>query len=289
MSVQIVQEKLSAYNCQSTQEEMFALREITQELVLTALSRSDFFKVAAFQGGTCLRILHSLDRFSEDLDFVLKETNNRFDLVNFLKNIEIELNAYGYEPTFKDRSTIDASVKKGFIKDTSIGKLLELHYVQTNSRPKAIRIKIEVDTNPPAGSHYETRRLDWPLAFAVTLQDLPSLFAGKCHALLCREYVKGRDWYDLLWYVARKVPINALLLKNALVQQGPWKDKKLTLNDRWLQDAFQNKIQSVDWKEAKQDIQRFLKPNQLQQLDQWNEKFFLETVSKINQQNKPTN
>ena len=126
MNVKMIQERLNSYSCTSQQEEENALREITQELALAALSRSDFFKKAAFQGGTCLRIFYSSDRFSEDIDFILKTPQKHFQLAPYLKSLAVELEAYGYRMEVVDRSKSDNAVKKAFLKDDSLGKILSL-------------------------------------------------------------------------------------------------------------------------------------------------------------------
>ncbi len=208
MSIKIIQDRLDSYHCKTALEEELALREITQEVALAALARTDFFMFAAFQGGTCLRIFYGTNRFSEDFDFILKEPDKSFDLQPYLKGLLDELLAYGSELELTDRSKAKMAVKKAFLKDASIGKLLQLNHLRANRSRRKIRIKLEIDTNPPAGSNYEMKYLDFPFVSSVTVQDLPSLFAGKLHALLCREYAKGRDWYDFIWYTSRGAEIN---------------------------------------------------------------------------------
>jgi predicted nucleotidyltransferase component of viral defense system len=274
MSVKIIQERLESYKCASEFEEEQALREITQEVALAALSRTDFFKKAAFQGGTALRIFYSLNRFSEDLDFILKECNRTFQLDAYLKAVAEELKAYGYQIETSDRSQAEDAVKKAFLKDDSLGKVLQLQYIRVNRSMRKIRIKLEIDTNPPAGSASEVRYHDFPFAFAAILQDMPSLFAGKLHALLCREYTKGRDWYDFIWYTARKAAINFDFLAAALEQNGPWEKSKLKIDLDWCDAAMRQKIMSVDWDDAKNEISKFVRRNELPSIDLWSAEFF---------------
>jgi len=281
MNIKIIQERLDVYRCRSLQEEANALREITQEVALAALSRTDFFKKAAFQGGTCLRIFYSLDRFSEDLDFILKKPDMDFGLEPYLQPLAVELNAYGYHVEIVDRSKTGQAVKKCFLKDDSLGKLLTLQYAKGTAALSKIRIKLEVDANPPAGSDFENKFLDYPFAFAVTTQDLPSLFAGKSHALLCREYEKGRDWYDFIWYVSRKVRINFTFLANALNQTGPWAGQNIQVDKDWYQKEMKRKILAVNWPEMKEELSRFLKPEALATLKVWDQEFFLDRLEKL--------
>ena len=176
MSSEIIQQKLDSYNCKSTQEEENAIKEITQEIALFTLSRTDFFKKAVFHGGTSLRIFHNLQRFSEDLDFALLSPNPNFDLMPYLKAIKKEFSNFGYEIELQDRSTLDSTVKKAFLKDDSIGKLLKLNFKDRSGPAKKIRVKLEVDTNPPAGGIEENQYHNFPLIFAATIFDKPSLF-----------------------------------------------------------------------------------------------------------------
>lgn len=281
MSLQIIQEKLAAYQCVSLQEETHALKEITQELVLASLARSGFFKAAAFQGGTCLRILYGLDRFSEDLDFILQNPDAEFSFAPYLKPLQDEFQAYGYHLNVDDRSSLDGAVKKVFLKDESIGKVLSLEFKRPRQNPLPIKVKLEVDTRPPEGSAFEQRILDFPFPFAIIVQDRPSLFAGKCHALLCRDYVKGRDWYDFVWYVGRKTTINFNFLSQAIFQTGPWKGQSLSMDKAWFLSAMETNVKGIDWNAAKADVQRFLRPAQLPVLDLWSTEFFLDRLAKL--------
>lgn len=282
MSVRIIQERLESYKCASAQAEELALREITQEVALAALSRTDFYKAAAFHGGTCLRIFYSLNRFSEDLDFMLKQPDIRFNLDTYLKNMAVEFEAYGYKLEVTDRSKADDTVKKAFLKDDSIGKVLQLSHLKIDRSSRKIRIKIEVDTNPPRGSGFESKFLDFPFAFSVTVQDQPSLFAGKVHALLCREYTKGRDWYDFIWYMSRKTPVNFDFLAAALKQTGPWRDKMAAVDNKWCTEQLRQKICSVDWDKARADVQSFINPRELDSLALWGREFFLDRLENYN-------
>ncbi len=281
MNIKIIQERLESYQCRSQQEEENALREITQEVALAALSRCDFFKKAAFQGGTCLRIFYSLDRFSEDIDFVLKTPEPDFQFKPYLMPLALEFEAYGYRMEVVDRSKADNTVKKCFLKDDSLGQILILQHLKGITDLRKIKIKIEVDTNPPLGSGFENKFLDFPFPFAATVQDLPSLFAGKSHALLCREYNKGRDWYDFIWYSSRKVPINFLLLSSALNQFGPWQGLGLKVDMKWYRKEMEEKIVSIDWEKSKKELLRFLKQESLDTLNVWSKEFFLDRLKKL--------
>lgn len=281
MSIKMVLDRLDSYNCTSSIEEEHAIREITQEVALAALGRTNFFKYAVFQGGTCLRIFYGLNRFSEDMDFVLKKMNRNFTLQPHLQAVSNELKAYGYDIEIADRSRVDTTVRKAFIKDDSLGKILQLQYADTSGPLMKIRIKFEVDINPPLDSRMEIKYVDFPFISSVTLQDKPSLFAGKLHALLCREYVKGRDWYDFLWYTSQDIGINYDFLSSALRQQGPWKNENIHVDLKWCLEHLEKKVSSVDWAESREDVRRFVKVTEQPSLELWSRELFLSQVKKI--------
>ncbi len=151
-----------------------------------------------------------------------------------IKHLTDELTAYGYRLEITDRDKADTTVKKAFLKDSSLGKIIDLQHANQTGPMSKIRIKLEVDTNPPAGSGYELKYLDFPFVSSVAVQDKPSLFAGKIHALLCREYIKGRDWYDFIWYTSNRIGINHDFLTSAINQVGPWKGQSITADKSWL-------------------------------------------------------
>jgi predicted nucleotidyltransferase component of viral defense system len=275
----LIQDKLKTYNCETKEDEENAIKEITQEVALSGLQKAGFFEKADFQGGTCLRIIHGLDRFSEDLDFVLRTPDSTFDLNIYLQKVIKTMNVFGYEIEVAGGYKADSNVKSRFLKDDSIKKLLNFkHGIDLR---KKIQIKIEVDINPLLGAKSESNYLDFPTDLMITTHDLPSLLAGKCHALLCRPYVKGRDWYDFLWYISKGTVINLEMLQNAINQQGPWKNENLIISDSWLKDELEKKVKSLDWGNVKEDVARFLKPDKKETLKLWSEKFFLQKTGKL--------
>jgi len=287
VSVEIIQERLAAHACKSTLEEDQALREITQEIILAGLGRTDLFSRAGFHGGTCLRIFHNLNRFSEDMDFALDAPDPAFRLSPYLDRIRQELAVYGYELEIDDRSKAGATVRQAFVKDDSIGKLLSLDYLPRTGPMRKLRIKLEVDTNPPSGALYDMPVLDYPFPAAVRIFDLSSLFAGKLHALLCRNYLKGRDWYDFIWYTARRAPINHALLSAALDQQGPWKGQAPQTDNAWCVAHLSAMIAEHDWMQARRDVQRFVKPHELPSLELWSRDYFLRQCAKLSESGSP--
>ncbi|MBZ0166294.1 MAG: nucleotidyl transferase AbiEii/AbiGii toxin family protein [Candidatus Omnitrophica bacterium] len=287
MSIKIIQERLNSYHSTSEQEEENALREIAQEVVLGGLSRAGFFKVAGFHGGTSLRILYSLQRFSEDLDFTLVQQKDDFRLDRYLRGLQDELTAFGFEFHIIDKNKMDQTVCKQFLKDDSLARLLTFDHLKPGRDTRSIRIKIEVDTNPPPGSDFEVKFHDFPFPYEIAVQDLPSLFAGKNHALLCRPFVKGRDWYDFVWYVSRDVPINFKYLSAAINQLGPWQGQAIPVDKNWYLQQMKERIESLDFDQARDDVKRFIKPADLPSLDLWSTEFFLDRLSKLNREQRP--
>jgi predicted nucleotidyltransferase component of viral defense system len=281
MSIRIIEEKLKSYSVTSEIEEMQALREITQEIILASLGRTGFFNQAAFQGGTCLRIVHGLSRFSEDLDFTLLEPNQNFAWQEYLESVATDVISFGYQMEITDRHETESTVKLAFLKDEAVGKILQLRYAGKSSVLGKIRIKLEIDTNPPSGGQNEMKYLDFPFLSPITVQNPATLFAGKIHALLCRSYVKGRDWYDFIWYTARNTPVNYQYLEEALNQSGPLKNEKIQIDQTWLKEALYQKIKSIDWQEAKKDVRRFIPITEQFSINLWNSEVFIQQLNKL--------
>jgi len=277
--IDLIKKRLDEYKASPVDEEN-ALKEIVQEVILFALWRADFFEVAAFQGGTSLRILHGLTRFSEDMDFILLEPNATFSWQPYLNNLTDICNEFGIEPEALDKGRMDQRVKKALIKDTSIANQLNLSFMDDLNGRK-LKIKLEIDCNPPSGSGFEYSYLDFPVDFEVCHQDMSSNFSLKIHALLCRPYIKGRDWYDFNWYISQGIKPNLLLLQNAIDQYGPWEGQGLVIDQDWLVNALSEKITSIDWKGAATDVERFLKPVEQKSLNLWSERFFMSKLEKL--------
>lgn len=144
-----------------------------------------------------------------------------------------------------------------------------------------IRIKLEIDTNPPSGGQNEIKYVDFPFLSPITVQNPATLFAGKIHALLSRSYVKGRDWYDFIWYTARKTPINYHYLEEAVNQSGPHKNEKVQVDRTWLYDTLYKKINSIDWIEARNDVRRFIPIAEQPSIQLWNAEVFLQQLNKL--------
>lgn len=274
---EIITERLSEYNIQTAEEELNALKEVTQEVILYALSKTSFFNRAHFCGGTALRIIHGLNRFSEDLDFSTNTVEEDFQFDDYMNEVLLTLKQYGLDMKVK-KSKDDSFIKARELKEDSSKWTLSF---PSNKKLKKVLIKLEIDTNPPLGAVQSKANLDFPLLHQVKIGSMETLFSGKIYALLCRRFMKGRDWYDLLWYIKKKSNINYELLENALFQMGPYQDKKLKVDRDFVIRELSSKIKAIDWRALRSDVERFLRPEELSTLKIWDEGLFLEKVQKI--------
>lgn len=254
----------------------FALKEIAQEIALRGLAVSGFFKWGVFHGGTCLRIIHGMQRFSEDLDFALISPDRNFATDAYLKAVQDELAASGLDSQIEDKNRAGVTVTKHFIKMQSIGKILNIE--SRVGRRKQVRIKVEIDTNPPADQKTASGTVLWPSAFSVVSQDMPTLFAGKIHALLCRTYEKGRDWYDFLWYVQRGTHVNRQYLKNALVQTN-YANKSDSTDIPYIKEALKKRLGEVDFQKIKDDVRPLVQNSR--EIDLWSKGIFFDVIEKM--------
>lgn len=278
--IDLIQKRLERYQPANIADEQQALREIVQEVALYGLWRAGFFEMAAFQGGTSLRILHGLPRFSEDLDFILKMPAPDFDWRHYLEPMLACCAEFGLRAEAQDKSRMDQRVRKALLKDNSIANQLDLAF-QRGSVQQSLKIKLEVDVNPPAGSGFGFTYLDFPLDCEICHQDLASNFALKIHALLCRPYLKGRDWFDFAWYASQRTQPNLPHLQAALQQWGPWQGQSIHVDTIWLRKVLQDKINTVDWEKAAQDVERFLNPAGRESLRLWSSQFFIHKLDVV--------
>jgi len=253
-----------------------------QHYVLSSLSRAGLFAEAMFHGGTCLRIVCGLNRFSEDLDFLLKHPDPLFRWQGYLEFVRKDCAKEGIPFEVQDKARAETAVQKAFLKTDSIGKILVLDLPFERYRARKIRIKLEIDVNPPAGSTFTTSYLTFPVTAPMTTQSLESGFSLKLHALLCRPYVKGRDWYDFVWYVARRTRPDLSLLRQAVLQQGPWAGQQIAVTRSWVQENLKAAIGRIDWTAARDDVRRFLPLGEQEGLGSWSADFFLHELAQMN-------
>lgn len=272
---------LKKYSCKTVEDHKNALKEIIQEIALLGLFRANFFDVAAFYGGTALRIFHGLDRFSEDIDFSLLKKTDNFDLTPYCDFIKDEMAAFGFEAEVtKKVKAVESNIESAFIKTGTLINLLKIEAISPPvsgiEKNELLKIKLEIDINPPPGADYEVKYLLTPIPFYTRLFSAPSLFAGKLHAILCRDWksgrVKGRDLYDYVWYLSRSTPLNIYHLGERMKQTGHMKlDERLT--PQALGELLRDKFSSIDFAQAKLDILPFIKDPRT--LDLWSADFFI--------------
>jgi hypothetical protein len=277
---------LARYEPKSVDDSVRALREIIQEVALLGLWRAKFFEHAAFYGGTALRILYGLDRFSEDLDFSLLKPSPDFNLARYTASLEEELQAFGFNVRVEmiDKA-VESAVQSAFLKANTRNELLVIETGEELTGQVAagqlLKVKIEVDTDPPSGFSTQTRYLLQPIPFAVRSYSLPDLFAGKMHAILFRKWknrVKGRDWYDLVWYAANHPRLNLAHLEQRMRQTGHWSGDK-NLSPVIFTDLLFEAIDRLDVNQARKDVAPFVKDQQLLAL--WSHDFFQDVASRI--------
>jgi predicted nucleotidyltransferase component of viral defense system len=280
-------DEIKKYGITTMGEEELAASELLQKIILAGLSETDFFAKASFHGGTALRIFHGLNRYSQDLDFSLIKRQEKFEWGGYLVHVRDRMKEYGcslelYEKTGRDRPVVIAEVR-----DISIGRMLDFEWATRIEHPKKIMVKLEMDTDPPDGSRSVDSNIGFPYVCAVRLYDMPSLFAGKAHALLCRdygEYVKGRDWYDFLWHVDKQTEPNYQYLSNALHRSGPWKGQNIKVDRTWLEKALKEKIAGLNIEGVKRDVIRFVQPAERDRVHAWDRDVFLKSLDRFHQQ-----
>ena len=275
----ILDEMLKKYNAKNIEEQKNAVKEVLQEIVLCGLSRAGFFDKVAFYGGTALRIFYGLDRFSEDLDFSLKVPDENFDLTSYFPMLEKEVNSFGVHLKIENKEkSIDSNIKSAFVKGNTKEHLLMFYtddgVIGGINKNELLRIKFEVDINPPASASFEQKFQLVPSPYEITLYDVPSLFACKIHAILCRGWksrIKGRDLYDYVFYLQRGATLNVEHLKQRLVQTGVWeKDKELTIEE--VKKLLNERFDGIDYENAKLDVKDFVKDKPA--LNIWSANFF---------------
>ena len=263
-----------------------AVREIMQSLALLGLWRAKFFEHAAFYGGTSLRILYGSDRFSEDLDFSLLKSSTDFNFSLYASALQKELEAFGFDVTFGVRhKTTGAAVESAFLKGNTYKQLIVIkapeEILSGINRQTIMKVKLEVDTEPPQGFITEMKYVFLPVQFAVRSYTLPSMFAGKVHALLFRKWknrVKGRDWYDFAWYASRYPLLNLAHLEARIRQSGHYTDEA-PLSKTRLMEFIENVINDVNIDQARKEVAPFIADARA--LDIWDKEFFKAAAGRI--------
>ena len=277
---------LERYDNRSIEDYLQALREILQEIALLGLWRSKFFDKAAFYGGPALRILYGLDRFSEDMDFSLLSPMDDFDLSAYTTALQKELAAFGFDVRIDQRNkNAESAIQSAFLKANTLNQLLVIEtseeLLKTVHRGQILKIKLEIDTDPPPEFETHTRYLLQPIPFAVRTYTLPDLFAGKMHAILCRRWkkrVKGRDWYDLVWYAANHLQLHLAHLEQRMRQSGHWKGRE-QLTPELFKQLLSQAIDKLVVDQARKEVEAFIRDQK--SLAIWSREFFQDIADRI--------
>lgn len=269
---EIYRQMLSAYDLTTTQQQRNATFEVNQQVILAGLYHGGFFDEAAFYGGTCLRIFYGLQRFSEDMDFSLLTQSADFDFTQYFQPIidEFALVGRAVEIVKKDKKNF-GSVESAFLKDNT-----DVYDVMFHTE-KSIKIKIEVDTKPPLNFSTEQKLLLLPESILVRCFTPSSLFAGKMHALVYRQWknrVKGRDWYDFEWYIRNNIPLNFSHLRERVLQfNGEYISKEQFL------EKLKLRLSSADIRQVKSDVLPFVRNPK--ELDIWSNDYFIQLAGML--------
>jgi len=268
----IFDEMVAAYNPQNAEQRLNAQHQAMQHIVLAGLQKGGFFEHAAFYGGTCLRIFHNLPRFSEDMDFSLTEKNPSIHLENYFQAIQDAFAFTGKDVVITKKEKLNfGRVESAFLKeDTSA-------YDIAFRTEKTIKVKIELDTDPPLLFDTEQKVLMKPYSSMVRCFTLPDLFAGKMHALVYRNWktrIKGRDWFDFEWYIRFNVPLNFAHLQERIREFSGQEVSK----EEYMQ-LLRERLATADINQVKQDVITFV--DRPSELDIWSNDYFLQIARMI--------
>lgn len=284
----MIKDWIAEYNPKNEEEIVAALREIMQEITLAGLSRTDFFEKAAFYGGTALRIFYGLDRYSEDLDFSLLKPDLNFSIEPYFKAIQDEFKSLGLTVSITEKKkTNQTTIDSAFLKAETIWQEIVLVDIikETGVRSnKTLKIKIKVDRQPPLNFRTEEKLLLRPFSFYVKCFTQPSLFAGKMHALLFRKWkerVKGRDWYDLEWYIKKGIPLDVNHFLSRAKDTNDWQDD--SISNKQIIGLLDAKIKSVSFSRIKEDVVRFIQNDD--GLNIWSPEYFKDLIKHIKFEN----
>jgi predicted nucleotidyltransferase component of viral defense system len=277
---------LDRYSLKSAADYENALKEIIQEISLLGLWRAKFFEKASFYGGTALRLLYGLDRFSEDIDFSLLKPDTNFKIDNYTAALRDELYSFGFSVTVERKDkTFETNIESAFIKAGTLKNLIAIEappqLLKKLSNARILKVKIEVDIEPPSGFKTEAKYLLNPIPFSVNTYKIPYLFAGKMHAILCREWktrVKGRDWYDFVWHVGKNAKLDLKHLENRMRQSGHISQNDI-LSKKKFHELLDQRIENVDFEKAKNDVAPFIKDQGAVLV--WSKDFFREVAKRV--------
>ena len=282
----ILEQMVKAYQPKNNEEKRNVVKEVMQEITLCALSKAGFFDVAAFYGGTALRIFYGLDRFSEDLDFSLMTKNKDFDLSTYVPSLKRIVQSFGLNVDVEIKhKTLDSAIQSAFLKGDTIEQFLLFYpndLVTGINKNEKVKIKFEIDTMPAGLATYETKYRLLPMPYSIKLYDEASLFSGKIHAVICRSWksrVKGRDLYDFVFYLTRNTKFNLDHLREKLIESH-YISQEDKFDVDFVKALLIARFNEIDFNDAKNDVLPFIKDTSI--LDIWSKEFFIAITSKLN-------
>lgn len=281
----ILEQMVESYQPKNNEEKRNVVKEVMQEITLCALSKAGFFDVAAFYGGTALRIFYGLDRFSEDLDFSLMTKNQDFDLSTYVPTLKLLVQSFGLNVEVEIKhKTLDSAIQSAFLKGDTIEQFLLFYpndLVTGINKNEKVKIKFEIDTMPAGLATYETKYRLLPMPYSIKLYDEASLFSGKIHAVICRSWksrVKGRDLFDYVFYLTRNTRFNLEHLREKLMESHI-----ISQEDKFDVDFVKTllivRFDEIDFNDAKKDVLPFIKDTSV--LDIWSKEFFIAITSQL--------
>ncbi len=282
-----IEDLIDSYSPKTIDETKLRLKEMLQQIILIGLSKANFFKCASFYGGTALRIFYSLNRYSEDLDFTLNQKNDEFSLEPFTKKIKEVAGGYGIQLNIETKpkkvlTPIESAFAKLNAYQTFIALKSDGNLTRLLHKDEIIKIKFEVDRNPALGFACDSKWLDVPEFANIKVLNIESLFAGKIHAILCRNHknnVKGRDYYDFLFYIKKRIKPNLIYLKNKLIDSGTIKEEA-PFDMGLLKEMLKERFDCVNFDQVKQDAERFVINNE--DLSYFSKDLFVDLLNRLN-------
>ena len=282
----VIEQLIQNYNPRNIEDVKNAIKEIIQSIVLIGLSRSNFFSKASFYGGTALRIFYGLNRYSEDLDFTLNAADESFSLTPYVQSIINVAKSYGIDLNVEVKSKkIETPVESAFAKLNTYQAFISFNIDERLTsrlhKDELIKVKFEVDCNPSLGFNVESKWITEPELASINVLDIESLFSGKLHAILCRNYknrVKGRDFYDFIFYINKKVKPNLNYLKNKLIESNIL-DKDAVFTIDILKEMLIQRFNQIDFKQVRDDAQKFVMKNE--DLSLYCKELFIDCVNKM--------
>lgn len=261
------------------------LREILQEVILCHMKEAGLFEDMAFHGGTSLRLLHRIDRFSEDLDMSLLVANESYDIAAKMRDLEVSLLNSGFRLEFQNKSKPTKAIKVFYVNDSDILNQFAREIGNVIAGEK-IKIKFELDVLPSDHQVFADSRVKSTFSVIVKSHDLTTCMGQKIHAVLCRSHfygmdiIKGRDLYDLEWYLEQGIIPNYNNLRECLIRGGPWEKQKLQIDRAWVVAEIHKSLQTKSFPMILEDLRPLVDSTIFESISaRWNKSYYSQLVA----------